>query len=174
MTKPIPDKAKNPQLARQLNSHIKKLRSAANKAFDQMAALTSKGSYAGVDTVRKNLAQLLTQAQCSCPNASSQPQGQAAQLKPGTKQLTRHQVAVYVVERVKRGSNMLMSTICTEIYEKFGGQAYGVCNEVLTAINTQGHNVRAWLFEGMYEPKTKKFIVPATSSMIATALGFPK
>ena len=54
---------------------------------------------------------------------------------------------VFVLERIKKGSNMLLPAICSELYHKYP-DAYALCHQVLNALSINGNNVRYWLFEG--------------------------
>jgi len=57
---------------------------------------------------------------------------------------------VFVLERIKKGSNMLLPAICSELYHKYP-DAYALCHQVLNALSINGNNVRYWLFEGCFK-----------------------
>lgn len=56
---------------------------------------------------------------------------------------------VFVIERLKRGTNRLLPTVCTELYALYPS-TYETCHQLLNAISLNGNNVRYWLFEGCY------------------------
>jgi len=79
---------------------------------------------------------------------------------------------VFVVERIKKGTNLLLPAICSEIYLKFPN-AYSICHEVLNALSLNGNNVRYWLFEGCYKYEiynAKEWVKPCPSHVMCTVL----
>jgi len=79
---------------------------------------------------------------------------------------------VFVLERIKKGTNMLLPAICSEIYISFP-QAYAVCHQVLNALSLNGNNVRYWLFEGCYKYEiyqSKEWVKPCPSHVMCTVL----
>jgi hypothetical protein len=80
---------------------------------------------------------------------------------------------VFVIERMKKGTNMLLPSICTELFGKEGDKAYADCHQVLNALEENGNNVRYWLFEGCYkyeEYQAKEWIKPCPSHVICSVL----
>eukprot|EP00310_Coccolithus_braarudii_P019705 CAMPEP_0183332684 /NCGR_PEP_ID=MMETSP0164_2-20130417/1786_1 /TAXON_ID=221442 /ORGANISM="Coccolithus pelagicus ssp braarudi, Strain PLY182g" /LENGTH=196 /DNA_ID=CAMNT_0025501453 /DNA_START=21 /DNA_END=611 /DNA_ORIENTATION=- len=81
---------------------------------------------------------------------------------------------VFVIERIKKGTNMLLPSICAELYEKFPkGGAYASCHETLNALQTNGNNVRYWLFEGCYKYEiyqAKEWVKPCPSHVMCSVL----
>jgi len=79
---------------------------------------------------------------------------------------------VFVLERIKKGSNLLLPAICSELYMKFP-KAYQICHQVLNALSLNGENVRYWLFEGCYKYeryKAKEWITPCPSHVMCSVL----
>lgn len=79
---------------------------------------------------------------------------------------------VFVLERVKKGTNMLLPAICSEIYTKYP-VAYGYCHQTLNALSLNGNNVRYWLFEGCYKYEiyqAKEWVKPCPSHVQCTVL----
>jgi len=79
---------------------------------------------------------------------------------------------VFVVERIKKGTNLLLPAICSEIYLKFP-EAYPICHQVLNALSLNGNNVRYWLFEGCYKYEiynAKEWVKPCPSHVMCTVL----
>ncbi len=79
---------------------------------------------------------------------------------------------VFVLERIKKGTSMLLPAICSEIYMKFPS-AYGMCHQVLNSLSVNGNNVRHWLFEGCYKYEiyqAKEWVKPCPSNVMCTVL----
>jgi len=79
---------------------------------------------------------------------------------------------VFVLERIKKGTNMLLPAICSEIYISFPN-AYALCHQVLNALSLNGNNVRYWLFEGCYKYEiyqAKEWVKPCPSHVMCTVL----
>jgi len=79
---------------------------------------------------------------------------------------------VFVLERIKKGTNMLLPSICSEIYQKYP-TAYGFCHQVLNSLSLNGNNVRYWLFEGCYKYEiyqAKEWIKPCPSHVMCSVL----
>ena len=79
---------------------------------------------------------------------------------------------VFVLERIKKGTNMLLPAICSEIYTQFPS-AYGMCHEVLNALSLNGNNVRYWLFDGCYKYEmynSKEWVKPCPSHVMCSVL----
>lgn len=79
---------------------------------------------------------------------------------------------VFVLERIKKGSNMLLPAICSELYHKYSG-AYALCHQVLNALSINGNNVRYWLFEGCFKYEiyqSKEWIKPCPSHVMCSVL----
>ncbi len=153
------------KVKRATHKAIDEVQRASQKAFQTMHTLVDQGKLAEVDKVREQLAKLLAGARCGC--APAKGGGKASKA-------TRHKVAVYVIEQMAKGTNMLLPAICSDVFAKQGPEAYGVCHEVLDALSQQGNQVRKWLFEGMRDPKTGAWMKPAPAGHIAEALGFPR
>lgn len=92
------------------------------------------------------------------------------QVKEGT--FGTCKTCVFVLERIKKGTNMLLPAICSEIYIKFP-DAYAVCHQVLNSLSLNGNNVRYWLFEGCYKYEiyqAKEWVKPCPSHVMCTVL----
>jgi len=79
---------------------------------------------------------------------------------------------VFVLERIKKGSNMLLPAICSELYHKYP-DAYALCHQVLNALSINGNNVRYWLFEGCFKYEiyqSKEWIKPCPSHVMCSVL----
>ena len=79
---------------------------------------------------------------------------------------------VFVIERIKKGTNMLLPAICSELYAKFP-KAMKHCEQALNAAALQQNNIRFWLFEGCYKYETyqaKEWIKPCPSHAICSEL----
>jgi len=79
---------------------------------------------------------------------------------------------VFVLERIKKGTNMLLPAICSELYHKFP-DAYALCHQVLNALSINGNNVRYWLFEGCFKYEiyqSKEWIKPCPSHVMCSVL----
>jgi len=79
---------------------------------------------------------------------------------------------VFVLERIKKGTNMLLPAICSEIYMKYP-DAYSSCHQVLNALSLNGNNVRYWLFEGCYKYEiyqAKEWVKPCPSHVMCSVL----
>mmetsp|Transcript_24062 Transcript_24062/g.42609 ORF Transcript_24062/g.42609 Transcript_24062/m.42609 type:complete len:244 (-) Transcript_24062:100-831(-) len=79
---------------------------------------------------------------------------------------------VFVVERTKKGTNMLLPSICSEVFDKFPS-AYGTCHQVLNALSVNGGNLAYWLFEGCYKYEiyqAKEWVKPCPSHVVCAAL----
>lgn len=79
---------------------------------------------------------------------------------------------VFVLERIKKGTNMLLPAICSEVYMKYP-QSYGTCHHVLNSLSLNGNNVRYWLFEGCYKYEiygAREWIKPCPSHVMCSTL----
>jgi len=79
---------------------------------------------------------------------------------------------VFVLERIKKGTNMLLPAICSELYHKYP-DAYALCHQVLNALSINGNNVRYWLFEGCFKYEiyqSKEWIKPCPSHVMCSVL----
>jgi len=79
---------------------------------------------------------------------------------------------VFVVERIKKGTNMLLPAICSEIYISYP-DAYAMCHQVLNSLSLNGNNVRYWLFEGCYKYEiyqAKEWVKPCPTHVMCTVL----
>lgn len=82
------------------------------------------------------------------------------------------QTCVFVVERIKKGTNMLLPSICDELYQKYP-DSYSFCHQTLNALQNNGNNVRYWLFEGCYKYEiyqAKEWVKPCPSHVICSVL----
>eukprot|EP00466_Bigelowiella_natans_P004876 jgi/Bigna1/90703/estExt_fgenesh1_pg.C_770019 len=87
-------------------------------------------------------------------------------------ELKECKTCVFVLERIKKGTNMILPAICSEIYEKYP-KDYGTCHQVLNALTVNGGNIRYWLFEGCYKYEiyqAKEWIKPCPSHVMCSAL----
>jgi len=79
---------------------------------------------------------------------------------------------VFVLERIKRGTNVLLPSICSELFTNFPA-SYSNCHQVLNAISLNGNNVRYWLFEGCYKYEiynAKEWVKPCPSHVMCSVL----
>lgn len=63
---------------------------------------------------------------------------------------TKCKTCVFMIERIKKGTNMLLPAICSELYLKYP-DSYTECHGLLKGINLEANNIRFWLFEGCYK-----------------------
>eukprot|EP00466_Bigelowiella_natans_P003582 jgi/Bigna1/73290/fgenesh1_pg.23_\ len=84
---------------------------------------------------------------------------------------------VFMIERVKKGTNMLLPAICSELHLKYPDAYKDMesmqCHKLLTAINGEANNIRYWLFEGCYKYEVyeaKEWTKPCPSHVICTSL----
>jgi len=61
------------------------------------------------------------------------------------------QTCVFVLERIKKGTQLLLPAICSEIYSQSDAATYANCHQTLNSLALNGNNVRYWLFEGCYK-----------------------
>jgi len=97
--------------------------------------------------------------------------GQQAQVSEG-EEFGPCKTCVFVLERIKKGSNMLLPAICSELYHKYP-DAYALCHQVLNALSINGNNVRYWLFEGCFKYEiyqSKEWIKPCPSHVMCSVL----
>jgi hypothetical protein len=109
-------------------------------------------------------------------NSAAQAQGQVAAKGPGEdgdgEDFGPCKTCVFVLERIKKGSNMLLPAICSELYHKYP-DAYALCHQVLNALSINGNNVRYWLFEGCFKYEiyqSKEWIKPCPSHVMCSVL----
>jgi len=79
---------------------------------------------------------------------------------------------VFVLERIKKGTNMLLPAICSEIYLRYP-DAYAHCHQVLNSLSLNGNSVRYWLFEGCYKYEVygaKEWVKPCPSHVMCSVL----
>lgn len=79
---------------------------------------------------------------------------------------------VFVLERIKKGNNMLLPAICSEVYKEWP-ESYSDCHQVLNALTYNGNNVRYWLFEGCFKYevyRAKEWIKPCPSHVMCSVL----
>jgi hypothetical protein len=77
---------------------------------------------------------------------------------------------VFMMERIKKGTNMLLPAICSELYLKYP-DSYKDCHGLLGGINMEANNIRYWLFEGCYKYElyeAKEWIKPCPSHVICS------
>jgi len=87
-------------------------------------------------------------------------------------EFTPCKTCVFVLERIKKGTNMLLPAICSEVYMKYP-DSYGTCHHVLNALSLNGNNVRYWLFEGCYKYEiygAREWIKPCPSHVMCSTL----
>ena len=90
----------------------------------------------------------------------------------GDGEFSECKTCVFVLERIKKGTNMLLPAICSELYLKYP-DAYAYCHQVLNALSLNGNNVRYWLFEGCYKYEiyqAKEWIKPCPSHVMCSVL----
>lgn len=79
---------------------------------------------------------------------------------------------VYVLERIKKGTNPLLSQVCHDLYPDYKDD-YGICHQVLESLSENGNNVRYWLFEGCYKYEiyqAKEWVKPCPSHVMCSVL----
>jgi len=79
---------------------------------------------------------------------------------------------VFMLERIKKATNMLLPSICSEIYMKYP-TAYGTCHQVLNAFSLNGNNIRYWLMNGCYKYEiygAREWIKPCPSHVMCAQL----
>jgi hypothetical protein len=79
---------------------------------------------------------------------------------------------VYTLERIKKGTNLLLPAICSEIYMKFP-DSYGLCHQVLNSLTSNGVNVRNWLLDGCYKYEVynaKEWVSPCPTHVMCAVL----
>jgi len=79
---------------------------------------------------------------------------------------------VFVLERIKRGTEVLLPSVCSELFTNFPA-SYSDCHQVLNAISLNGNNVRYWLFEGCYKYEiynSKEWVKPCPSHVMCSVL----
>jgi hypothetical protein len=109
--------------------------------------------------------------------AQSQSQEQSSALAVKAKvgegdEFSECKTCVFVLERIKKGTNMLLPAICSELYLKYP-DSYAFCHQVLNALSLNGNNVRYWLFEGCYKYEiyqAKEWIKPCPSHVMCSVL----
>lgn len=76
-----------------------------------------------------------------------------------------------VVDRIMVGTNTLLPAICAERYAR-GSDDFAECHEVLSALASNGNDVRYWLFEGCYvwEADAREWVQPCPTSVICSVL----
>lgn len=82
------------------------------------------------------------------------------------------QTCVFVLERIKKGTNVLLPAICSELYLTYP-DSYAACHQVLNALSINGNNVRYWLFEGCYKYEiysAKEWVKPCPSHVMCSVL----
>jgi len=83
----------------------------------------------------------------------------------------------YVVERIKNGANLLLSSICSDLRKK-SPEEFADCKEVLHALAGNASDLRSWLFEGCYlyddpfggNADQKVWVKPCPSRVICSTL----
>jgi len=96
----------------------------------------------------------------------------AVKTKEGEDEFSECKTCVFVLERIKKGTNMLLPAICSELYLKYP-DSYAFCHQVLNALSLNGNNVRYWLFEGCYKYEiyqAKEWIKPCPSHVMCSVL----
>lgn len=82
------------------------------------------------------------------------------------------ETCVFVLERVKKGTNVLIPTICAELFDRHPN-AYGFCNETNNAMSLNGERIRYWLFSGCLRDETygeRNWLKPCPSHVICSEL----
>jgi len=101
--------------------------------------------------------------------------GEKSEAKAQGGALGNCKTCVFVLERIKKGTDMLLPSICTEIYKQFAGD-YKFCHFTLDALAANGNNVRYWLFEGCYKYEiyqAKEWVKPCPSHVMCAVLKQP-
>jgi len=109
-------------------------------------------SLVAVSQVQQSTTGAATQDTAPASQQTTQPsqgEGEASEHEPVKNLFGTCKTCVFIVERIKKGTNLLLKSICTELNLKFP-TAYGDCNEVLNAMALNGNNFRYWLFEGVF------------------------
>lgn len=116
----------------------------------------------------RTLAALVMGLAVAAGTAPPAPEGQ-----PGSESLSPCQACVMTIEKIKQGTNTLLPSICTGMYEKNGEAAYSKCHETLSALEQNGNNFRFWLFEGCYKYEvyqSKEWIKPCPTHVICSVI----
>jgi len=90
-------------------------------------------------------------------------------------QLDICKTCVFVIERIKKGTDKLLPSICSEIVSQLPDN-YPYCHFVLDALASNGNNARYWLFEGCYKYEVyeaKEWIRPCPSHVMCSELKLP-
>jgi len=140
------------------------------KAYQQMQ---QRGGAAPADQTPENLINSLA-APTTAPTTpdSALIQHQMTTQDDGGEAFGPCKTCVFVLERIKKGTNMLLPAICSELYHKFP-DAYALCHQVLNALSINGNNVRYWLFEGCFKYEiyqSKEWIKPCPSHVMCSVL----
>ncbi|GAB5371821.1 hypothetical protein AAMO2058_001612700 [Amorphochlora amoebiformis] len=80
---------------------------------------------------------------------------------------------VFMMERIKKGTNMILPTICTELRLKYP-DSYTDCHGLLKEINLEANNIRYWMFEGCYKYEiyeAREWTQPCPSHVICSSVG---
>jgi len=121
------------------------------------------------DTTHESVAQAVERVH------SEQQSKQVSKVKTGVKgddEFSECKTCVFVLERIKKGTNMLLPAICSELYLKYP-DSYAFCHQVLNALSLNGNNVRYWLFEGCYKYEiyqAKEWNKPCPSHVMCSVL----
>ena len=97
------------------------------------------------------------------PNAKMPPEGVDCE------------TCTYVLERIKKGTSMLLPAICSELRARKGPDAYSSCQQTLDALGRL-NNAGNWLFEGCYQPQaggSKEWISPCPTRLQCSGLTKP-
>jgi len=120
---------------------------------------------------QESVAQAVERVHNEQSQTHSQKEASAVAVKEGD-EFSECKTCVFVLERIKKGTNMLLPAICSELYLKYP-DSYAYCHQVLNALSLNGNNVRYWLFEGCYKYEiyqAKEWIKPCPSHVMCSVL----
>jgi len=140
-----------------------------DESEEEDAAFLQVDEAEAADTTHESVAQAVERVH------SEQQSKQVTKVKTGVKgddEFSECKTCVFVLERIKKGTNMLLPAICSELYLKYP-DSYAFCHQVLNALSLNGNNVRYWLFEGCYKYEiyqAKEWIKPCPSHVMCSVL----
>lgn len=112
------------------------------------------------------------QTQNNNPGASPYDNQSSPQAGASASEFGPCHTCIYVMERIKKGTNMQVAEICNDLYVRHPG-SYGLCNDAVNALALNQESVRYWLFEGCYKYEVygaKGWIKPCPSHVACAAL----
>jgi len=145
------------------------------KAYKQHQDQVAAGTDSGASLKEMMMVQQQMSARASAESrAAASVTAKAGAKKAAAKggDFTPCHTCVFVLERIKKGNNMLLPAICSEVYKEWP-ESYSDCHQVLNALTYNGNNVRYWLFEGCFKYevyRAKEWIKPCPSHVMCSVL----